>query len=328
MNRGARVPASPRARRAITRLGLKTQEISGTGPQGRIVEADVLRFARDLTQAPGTTNPRIRPLASPRAWRAIRRLGLQAPHIAGTGPNGRIVEADVLKAASQRPPCAAGESREPMTKMRRTIARRLVEAKQTIPHFYVSRTIRATALADFYKARRQQHPCTLNDIILRAVAMAVGEFSPFRSRIDGEDLVTSPDSNIGIAVGIENGLVVPVLLQADQLSLEALANETRRIIQLAREKRVENSGRGVFTVSNLGMYGVDEFSAIINPPESGILAVGSLRETAIVQNGEIRASKVMTLTLSCDHRVVDGMAAALFLARIAELLESPALQLT
>jgi len=328
MNRESRVSVSPRARRAITRLGLTARDIPGTGPRGRIVEADVLRFAHDRPQRPGATNAGRRPLASPRARRAIKRLGLQAPQIAGTGPNGRIVEADVLKAAGNRLQPAPGESREPMSKMRRAIARRLVEAKQTIPHFYVARTIRAAALADFYKACRQRHPCTLNDVILRAVAIAVGESRPMRSRIEGDELVTSPDANIGIAVGIENGLVVPVLLQADHLSLEALASETRRMIDLARERRVENSGRGVFTISNLGMYGVDEFTAIINPPESGILAVGSLRDAAIVEDGEVRPSKVMTLTLSCDHRVVDGKAAALFLGRVAELLESTAPQLT
>jgi len=207
--------------------------------------------------------------------------------------------------------------------MRGTIARRLLEAKQTIPHFYVSRTIRAAALAAFYKARRQQHPCTLNDLVVRAVAMAVAEFQMFRSRIEGNELVTLPDANIGLAVGIDGGLVVPVILQANLLQLPALAAETRRVIELARERRVENSGRGVFTISNLGMYGVDEFSAIVNPPESGILAVGALRDAAVVENGELRASKVMTLTLSCDHRVIDGMAAAQFLARVTDLLESP-----
>jgi len=323
MSRGTRIPASPRARRAISRLGLAAQEILGTGPEGRIIEADVLRHF----QSAGPAISGKRAFASPRARRAIKRLGLQPSQIPGSGPNGRIVEADVLKAGSQRPKPVAGETREPLSKMRRAIARRLVEAKQTIPHFYVSRTIRAAALADYYKSCRQQHPCTLNDVILRAVAVAVAEFPAVRSRIEGDDLVTSPDANVGIAVGIENGLVVPVVLQANRLSLEALATETRRMIELARQKRVENSGRGVFTVSNLGMYGVDEFSAIINPPESGILAVGSLRDAPIVQNNEIRPSKVMTLNLSCDHRVVDGMVAALFLARIAELLESPALLL-
>lgn len=248
------------------------------------------------------------------------RLGLSVQRITGTGPNGRIVEADVLVAATES--VGAG-CREPLSGMRKTIARRLVEAKQTVPHFYLRRTISADALLDFLQVLRARHPCSLNDIFVKAVAMAVQEFPAFRSRIEGDDLLTLADANIGIAVGLDGGVVVPVVLQADRLPLEKLAGENKRLIQLAREKRAENSGRGVFSISNLGMYDVEEFTAIVNPPESGILAIGAARETLLVRGGESRIAKVITMTLSCDHRVVDGMVAALFLKRVAELLETP-----
>jgi len=259
---------------------------------------------------------------SPRAKRAMLHHGLSVQQISGTGPSGRIVEADVLLAAQN----AKGTgTRHPLSGMRKTIARRLVEAKQTVPHFYLRRTIAADSLVAFHRARRVLHPCSLNDIFVRAVALAVRDFPAFRSRIDGDDLLTFDDANIGIAVGLDGGVVVPTVLQADRLSLEQLALETKRIIQLAREKRVENSGKGVFSISNLGMYDVEEFTAIVNPPESGILAIGAARETMVMRDGQAQAAKVISLTLSCDHRVVDGMAAALFLKKVAELLETPTL---
>lgn len=257
---------------------------------------------------------------SPRARRASLRLGVNPLGIVGTGPQGRIVEADVIRAASASPVMG---SRQPLGGMRKTIARRLVEAKQTVPHFYLRRTIRADALVDFHRTLRTLHPCSLNDLFVKAVSLAVREFPAFRSRIEGDDLVLMEDVNIGIAVGLDGGVVVPVVLQADFLPLDKLAIETKRLIQLAREKRVENSGRGVFSISNLGMYDVEEFTAIINPPESGILAIGSARDTMVIDGGQPRVAKVISLTLSCDHRVVDGMAAALFLKRVAELLETP-----
>jgi dihydrolipoamide dehydrogenase len=258
---------------------------------------------------------------SPRARRAATRLGLSVERLSGSGPGGRIVEADVLRASKNSAP----GSRQPLGGMRKTIARRLVEAKQTVPHFYLRRTIKAEALTAFLPARRMLHPCSLNDIIVKAVAMAVREFPAFRSRIDGEDLLTLDDTNIGIAVGLDGGVVVPVVLAADTLPLDKLAAETKRLIGLAREKRVENSGRGVFSISNLGMFDVEEFTAIVNPPESGILAIGAVREVMRVEDGVAGTGKALTMTLSCDHRVVDGMAAALFLNRVGELLETPAL---
>jgi pyruvate dehydrogenase E2 component (dihydrolipoamide acetyltransferase) len=144
-----------------------------------------------------------------------------------------------------------------------------------------------------------------------------------RSRIDGADIIESPSANIGIAVAIDEGLVVPVVVGVESMTLERLAVETKRVVAAARAGKLEGIGRGTFTVTNLGMFGVEEFSAIINPPEAAILAVSAIREDVIVSGGAMRPGRVMTVTLSSDHRIIDGVVAAKFLARLKELLEHP-----
>ncbi len=261
--------------------------------------------------------PTVEAPASPRARRAARQLDVSLTGLQPTGTGGRIRERDVLQAA------AASGARRPLSAMRRTIARRLLESKQTIPHFYVRQTVNAEALAAFHAGRKAQFPVSLNDIIVKAVAMAVRELPAFRSRLEGDVLVESPQANIGVAVGLEDGLVVPAVLNADQLSLRELAAETKRLVELARQRKIENAGKGVFTVTNLGMFGTEEFAGIINPPESAILAVGALREQPVVANGTLRAGKILTLTLSADHRIIDGAYAAKFMGRVKQILESP-----
>jgi pyruvate dehydrogenase E2 component (dihydrolipoamide acetyltransferase) len=206
--------------------------------------------------------------------------------------------------------------------MRRTIARRLLLSKQTVPHFYVRQTINADRLAAHYAGCKARFPCSLNDLVLLAAARVVAEFPAFRSRLEGDDLVEAADAHIGLAIALADGLVVPAVLNADRLSLSELAAETRRIAGSARLRDIENMGKSVFTVSNLGMYGTEEFAAIINPPESAILAVGSLREQAMAREGILYAGKALTLTLSCDHRVIDGVCAAQFMGRLKQILES------
>jgi pyruvate dehydrogenase E2 component (dihydrolipoamide acetyltransferase) len=210
-----------------------------------------------------------------------------------------------------------------MSRMRKAIARNLVASKQTIPHFYMKTTIEADALLAFQKAEKAHYRCSVNDVITLAVARLLMEFPAFRSQVSGDDIVEYPDANIGIAVGMDEGLVVPVLKAADTRNLKGIAAETRRLVEAARAGKVEGMGEGVFTISNLGMFGVEEFSAIINPPESAILAVGAAREEVVVHHGAFRAGHRLTLSLSADHRVIDGLLAARFMARLKELLESP-----
>jgi pyruvate dehydrogenase E2 component (dihydrolipoyllysine-residue acetyltransferase) len=256
--------------------------------------------------------------ASPAAKRLAKQRGIDLSTIgSGSGVGGRIVSSDITSDMG-------GSVRQKMSPMRRAIASSLTTSKQTIPHFYMKLTIDASPLYDFYRSVKEENGCSLNDIIILACASAIREFAHFRSRIDGGEIEQSPSVNIGIAVGIDEGLVVPVITGAGTMTLKELASESRRVVERAREGKLEGSGKGCFTITNLGMFGVEEFSAIINPPESAILAVGSIREGVIVKEGAIRAGKLMTMTLSCDHRLIDGVVAAKFLERIKKDLEDPA----
>ncbi len=244
----------------------------------------------------------------------------------GSGPEGRILSTDlagagVLSRTNVGSPTTGG--RRAMSKMRKAIALNLQTSKQTVPHFYVKVTINADPLMAFYRAQKPVTGCTLNDVVLLAVGRVVAEFPAFRTRVEGNDLVENAAANIGVAVSVADGLVVPVVVNVQALSLKELAGEARRVVEAARGGKIENMGKGVFTISNMGMLGVEEFSAIINPPESGILAIAAVREAVIVKDGAMRAGRVMTMTLSVDHRVVDGAVAAQFMARLRELLESP-----
>ena len=274
--------------------------------------------------------------ASPAARRLAGERGIDLATLGtGSGPYGRITSRDLPAtgvAASQpapapkapAPAAATAPGRRKLTPMRKAIARNLQISKQNIPHFYMQVTINAAPLSEMQKIEKSKYQCSLNDFITKACAKAVGEFPSFRSRIDNDEMVETDDVNIGIAVGMDEGLVVPVLTNADRHSLRDLASETRRLVASAKSGKIENMGKGIFTITNLGMFGIEQFTAIINPPESAILAVGAARETVVVQDGAMWPGKVMTLTLSADHRVVDGLPAAKFMARLKELLENPA----
>jgi pyruvate dehydrogenase E2 component (dihydrolipoamide acetyltransferase) len=286
--------------------------------------------ARHAAPAIVTSEGRIK--ASPAARKLAARRGVALAAVgAGSGPGGRILSTDVERTHADAAVAAeeqvTTERRTPMSKMRRAIGLNLQASKQTIPHFYVRLTIDADPLLAFHREQKSQSSCTLNDVVVLAVGRAIGEFPAVRSQIAGNDVVEFPHANIGIAVGVDEGLVVPVVLAVDTLSLAELAAEAKRIVASARRGRLENVGQGNFTISNLGMFGVEEFSAIINPPESGILAVSAIRETVVVDNGAMRPGRTMTLTLSADHRLVDGVLAAKFMARLKEILEHPTTEL-
>jgi pyruvate dehydrogenase E2 component (dihydrolipoamide acetyltransferase) len=235
----------------------------------------------------------------------------------GSGPGGRILSTDVAVGG-------AASNRRRMSQMRKAIARNLLLSKQTIPHFYIRLTINAEPLLAFYQSQKARYPCSINDVIVHASARTIQEFPAFRSRIEGDEVVESAGANIGIAVGLDEGLVVPVVLGAEGMNLQQIGATTRRLAESARAGKIEGLGQGCFTITNLGMFGTEEFAAIINPPEAAILAVGAIRQDVVVRDGVVQPGKVMTVTLSADHRVVDGMLAAKFLARLKELLESPA----
>ncbi len=293
-------------------------------------EAQVTAPPTAVPSAPSATDETGRAQASPAARKAARQTGVDLATLpAGSGPGGRILSTDIpaagQAASASTPAAGATGGRQPLSKMRRAIGKALQVSKQTIPHFYIEATAEADALMDYCRLAKAKHPCSVNDVIVLALGRAVAEFPAFRTRIDGDDAVTEPQSNIGVAVGMDEGLVVPVVVGVEAMSLKQLAAETRRVIDAARNGKIENQGKGVMTVSNLGMFGVERFSAIINPPESAILAVGAVREEVIVSGGTMRPGRRMTATLSCDHRVVDGVTAAKFLVRLKQLLENPGL---
>jgi pyruvate dehydrogenase E2 component (dihydrolipoamide acetyltransferase) len=309
---------------------LASQGKSGASSQSVPVRDAVLSATnganahRTSGPVPVTAEGRVK--ASPAARKLAAERGVALAAIgAGSGPGGRILSTDLVNVepATVATPLTTGigEIRRPLSKMRRAIGLNLQQSKQTVPHFYVRTTIDAGPLLAFYRDRKEAAGCTLNDIIVLAVGRTIREFPAVRSQIVGNEIVEYPHVNIGIAVGVDEGLVVPVVLAVDTLSLSQLAAETKRIVALARKDRLENIGKGHFTISNLGMFGVEEFSAIINPPESGILAVSAAREAVIAKDGAMRVGHQMTMTLSADHRIVDGVMAAKFMQRLQAILE-------
>jgi pyruvate dehydrogenase E2 component (dihydrolipoamide acetyltransferase) len=271
--------------------------------------------------------------ASPAARKLAEELGIVLGELgAGSGPGGRILSTDVAAARGDRQPnykqpeigvSPRGQVRRRMSQMRKAIARNLLWSKQNIPHFYLRLTVNAEPLLAFYKQEKAKYPCSVNDVVAAACAKAVHEFPAFRCKLDGGDLIETPTANIGVAVGMEEGLAVPVIIAAERLTLQQIGAESKRLAEAARKGKIEGMGEGVFTLTNLGMFGVEEFAAIINPPEAAILAVGAAHEAAVVKDGSVRAGRVMNMTLSCDHRIVDGLLGAKFLARMKELLENP-----
>ncbi|MCX7015635.1 MAG: dihydrolipoamide acetyltransferase family protein [Candidatus Sumerlaeota bacterium] len=291
---------------------------SGEAPPSRTGETQPAIPDDRLVSSPPSTRPRVSPAARRMAWQAGVDVGAIGR---GSGPRGRVLSTDVAAAAAVR--ASEGESRRPLTPMRRAIARNLTRSKQTIPHFSARQTVDAAPALAFCAERKALHACSLSHVVLAACAKALREFPEFRSRIEGEEIVESSEVNIGVAVSLEDGLLVPVLPRADTLVFKDLCLAAQRLVESARQGRLEGAGKGVFTVTNMGMFGLEEFAAIIPPGESAVLAVGAAREAPIAEHGSARAGKVMTLTLSCDHRIIDGVHAAKFLARLREILRNP-----
>ena len=283
---------------------------------------------------------------SGRARKRADENGLDISQVTGTGPNGRIVEKDILAYLESGAPSAPAEAapekaappspassvtkgdRVPMTRMRQAIARRLQQSKQTIPHFYVTVAVDMT---DAIKARAEmnigvskEEKISMNDLVVRACAIALDKVPQINCKIEEEDLVYLEDINIGIAVSLEDGLVVPVLPEADTLSLKGIAKKVKEIAGLAKAGKQANFTPGTFTISNMGMMNVDTFTAIINPPETAILAVGSVRKKLVVGDDDsFRVRQMMNITLSTDHRAADGASAAAFINVVKDSLENP-----
>jgi len=283
-----------------------------------------------------STDDRIK--ASPLAKNIAKEQGIDLKGVTGTGENGRITKKDV-EAISQSPKSAtptattntaapgANFSEVPVSQMRKIIAKRLSESKFTAPHFYLKMEVNMTKAVEI----RQQIneigtvKISFNDLILKAVSVALTQHPAVNSSWLGDKIRYNNDVNIGVAVAIEDGLLVPVIRNANQKSLSFINQEVKQLAGKAKERKLqpdEMTGN-TFTISNLGMFDIEEFTAIINPPDACILAVGAIIQKPIVKDGQIIVGNQMKLTLSCDHRVVDGATGAQFLQTVKEILENP-----
>jgi len=274
--------------------------------------------------------PEARIHASPAARRLAREKGIDLSQISGSGPEGRIQESDVL--AWVAPETGTGTASDaaatedkivPLSPMRRAIAGKLTTSKQTIPHFYLTIKVDAGSLWEAYTMLKAKTEVSLNDFVIRAAAAALKEFPEVNSSFQGDRQVFKHEINIGIAVHVAEGLRIPVIRNTDRLTLAEISRTAVELVRKAREGKVEGAGQGTFTVSNLGMFDISEFAAVINPPEAAVLAVGKVSEEAVVRNGLVTPGRTLSLTLSCDHRAFDGVTGAGFLKRIKEILEKP-----
>jgi pyruvate dehydrogenase E2 component (dihydrolipoamide acetyltransferase) len=298
-----------------------------------------------------------RVFASPLARRMAKEMGLELANITGTGPNGRITRQDVERRAAIAPPPVAAStaaggpvparaptpsiprrlvlspagpeySDEPLSSMRKVIATRLVQSKAPVPHFYLAIEVdmkRAKELRESANLLSPELKISYNDIILKACAAALRLNPEVNASFQGESIRYHHRFHLGMAVAIDGGLITPVVRNADIKSLAEIASESKDLVARARTRKLlpEEYTGSTFSVSNLGMMGIDEFSAVINPPEGAILAVGAVAEKAVVVDGRVEAGLRCRLTLSCDHRVVDGALGAKFLQSLKQILENP-----
>lgn len=300
-------------------------------------------------QAAEPTKPENKPqnkaFASPLAKRIAKQKGLDLSQITGSGPNGRIVRKDVENAngkpqkVASAPSSAAvaspsgGSQIVPHSTMRKVIARRLTEAKSTIPHFYVSVDIELDALMALRSQLNATSPedgpesfkLSVNDMLVKAAAVALKRIPTVNASFTEEAMILHDDVDISIAVSIPDGLITPIVRQADKKSLRQISQETKDLVKRARAGKLkpEEFQGGTFSISNMGMYGVKDFSAIINPPQAAILAIAAGRKQPVVKGNELAVATVMTVTLSVDHRVVDGSVAAEWLSAFRSVVESP-----
>jgi pyruvate dehydrogenase E2 component (dihydrolipoamide acetyltransferase) len=304
---GGRVFASPLARRMAQQAGLDLAALRGSGPQGRIVKADIDK---------ALAGPARQPAAAPGA--------VAAPGVAAVPRALPGVAKEQVLALAGNPPY----TEKPHSGMRRVIARRLSESKQTIPHYYMAvdcviddlLKIRASlnAKADGYRI-------SVNDFVIRAAALALRQVPAANASWSDEAILLWDRVDIAVAVALDDGLITPIVKSADQKGLAQIAQEAKDLAERARagKLKLEEFQGGTFSISNLGMYGIREFAAVINPPQGGILAVGTGQQRPIVRDGQLAVATVMTCTLSADHRVVDGAVGAQFLGAFRKLVEDP-----
>jgi pyruvate dehydrogenase E2 component (dihydrolipoamide acetyltransferase) len=319
---GDRLRASPLVKRLAAEHGIDLHAIAGSGPGGRIVKDDIMPYVTGAKSKPAVAE-------------AVGRTGGEAETIAPPSVPSQIPPPPPapLSGPTAPPPSGrpAGVVHE-LSRIRKTTGKRMAESKQRAPHFYVSVEVDMGAAVAFRQEINEQAPddaskVSFNDLVVKAAALALREFPNLNTSFDGEMLTEHPNIDVNIAVAIEGGLIAPFVPDADQKSLGTIARLAKDLIKRAREGGLqphEYQG-GTFTISNLGMFDVEEFVAVINPPQAAILAIASIREVPVVRDGEVTVGHRMKLTLSADHRVTDGAEVARFLQAVRRYLERPML---
>ena len=309
-----RIFASPLARRMAQQAGLDLGAVRGSGPQGRIVKSDI-----EAALSPGSGAPARTP---PQSTTAPQPVPVQPPPV--PTPSAPLLSKERVAALAGNPPY----TERPLNAMRRVIARRLTESKQTVPHFYLTIDCEIDALLKIrseLNAKSDAYRISVNDFVVRAAALALRQVPAANAAWSDDAILLWDTVDIAVAVALDDGLITPIVKMADRKGLAAIANETKDLVARARagKLKLEEFQGGTFSISNLGMYGVREFAAVINPPHGGILAVGAGEQRPVVKNGTLKVATVMSCTLSCDHRAVDGAVGAQFLAAFKKLVEDP-----
>lgn len=264
------------------------------------------------------------PMASPRAKALAAERGVVLSTLTGTGPGGRIVEDDVLNAQASAMPAGTDQ---PLSQMRKAIARAMVQSKAPVPHFYLTNEIameQAEQLRDQLKHSRQPHP-SITDLLIKTAALALSRHPEINVSYTGEGIRRYTSIDVGIAVGMEDGLITPVIRNCGAKTLDDISTETRMLIERAKQKRLqphEYTG-ATFSISNLGMFEVENFIAVLMPPQAASIAVGAIRDVPVAVKGSVGIGRRMKVTLSCDHRALDGLMGAEFLKEFKRILEHP-----
>ena len=312
------VPSSPAARRLAKELGVDIPRVIPSGL--RITEKDVQAYYEEQSRI----------VASPLARRMAEEEGLDLTQIQGTGPGGRVTEEDVLRALeAPEVPVAAPPQAIPFIGMRQAIAEQMVHSLQTMAQITMTTKVDVTELKSTREAlaARWGRKVSYTVLLVKALTVALRDHPLLGAKLIGDEIVMPTEMNIGVAVALEDGLIVPVIRNADQLTLLEISDKIKDLAQRARENalEVDEVVGGSFTITNLGLYGIDTFTPIINPPEVAILGVGRITKELALANGQVTARSKLVLSLTIDHRIVDGAPGAAFLQTLTQLLEHPAL---
>ena len=335
------IKAPPAARKLAKERGIDLLSIRGSGPGGIVLVKDVESFLGKGGQA----GPRV--LATPTARKLAEREGIVLASVKGTGVSGRVMKADVMETRSAlqspAPKPKVSEARVapvskyrlgqiiPMNSIRKVIAKRMVQSKFTAPHIYFFNdvdmekllTLREEVLTEFEE--NEGIRISINDFLIKAVALTLREYPLVNSTVSGDEIRIFPEINVGLAVAMEDGLIVPAIPRTDQLGLGEIARYRADLVDRARQTKltIEEMERGTFTISSLAQFDITFFTAILNPPQSGILTVGKVEEKPVVRNGQMVIRRIMREGLSVDHRIIDGAVAAQFLQSLKKKLENP-----